>query len=332
MDGEAVADGILAGVARRAAAVLAATGRVPCLAVVLDGDDRGAVRQADLKRARCRATGIDVRIVGLTGGDSTARVAGVLRDLSGDNRVDAVLFQTPAPTGVDEPVALGAIAAAKDVDGAAAGIEGVAPRREAADVAPCAAAGILRLLDHYGVDPDGRPAVVIGGGHQLGRPVATLLEARGATVTVVDPDPDPDDLAPAVRAAELVIAAAGRPGLVRGTWLRPGSVVVDAGYGQGPLGDVRTEEAFEVASLLAPVPGGVGPMTVAVLLERTVELAERHRRPRGRTAGGAGAPGPPETSAPIGDPACWAGLLCADCGAVVDGSVHRPGCTAATSV
>jgi methylenetetrahydrofolate dehydrogenase (NADP+) / methenyltetrahydrofolate cyclohydrolase len=328
MDGEAVADGILAEVARRSAAVLETTGRAPCLAVVLDGDDRGAVRRTDLKRARCRATGIDARIVGLTGGDSTARVAGVLRDLSGDTRVDAVLFQTPAPSGVDEPVALGAIATTKDVDGAG-GIAGVAPRREAADVPPCAAAGILRLLDHYGVDPDGRPAVVIGGGHLLGRPVATLLESRGASVTVVDPDSD--DTVPAVRAAELVIAAAGRPGLVRGTWLRPGSVVVDAGYGQGLLGDVRTEEALEVASLLAPVPGGVGPMTVAVLLERTVDLAERHRRPRGRTAGGAGAPDPPRSSPPVGDPACWAGLVCAGCGAVLDGGVHRPGCGGATN-
>ena len=254
---------------------------------------------------------------------STPQVVAALREWSGDPTVDAVLLQEPLPRGVDEVAALSAIAPGKDVDGACR--TGRAGTGVGTVVGPtCSAEGILRLLDHNDVDPRGRDVVVIGDDPLLGRPVAELLIGRGATVTIVGPDSQ--GLSSRVRMADIVVASARRLGLVRGSWLKPGSVVVDAGYGQGLHGDVRRDEALEVVSLLAPVPGGVGPMTIAVLLERTVRMAERSRPPTGSPGGGEEPAVPGLGRAEGGNPACWAGHLCDHCGAVLDGGAHRPGC------
>ncbi|TMM11139.1 MAG: bifunctional 5,10-methylenetetrahydrofolate dehydrogenase/5,10-methenyltetrahydrofolate cyclohydrolase, partial [Actinobacteria bacterium] len=139
--------------------------------------------------------------------------------------------------------------------------------------AACTPAGIIRLLDAYGVDPRGKHAAVIGRSAILGKPVGVLLLARDATVTFCHSKTQ--DLAAVVGTADLVVAAVGRPNFVRGDWLKPGAVVVDAGYNQGNVGDVAFDEAVEKASLITPVPGGVGPMTIALLLEQTVDAASR---------------------------------------------------------
>ena len=138
--------------------------------------------------------------------------------------------------------------------------------------ASCTPAGIMRLLDAYGVDPTGQHAVVIGRSPILGKPLGMLLLARDATVTYCHSRTK--DLPAIVRTADIVVAAVGRPHFVRGDWIKPGAVVIDAGYNEGNVGDVAFSEAVSVASLITPVPGGVGPTTIAVLIEQTISAAE----------------------------------------------------------
>ena len=181
-------------------------------------------------------------------------------------------MQYPIPNHVDERAVFEAIDPAKDVDGVtmhsfatmAFGLPGYSP-------ATCA--GIIQLLDEYAVDPAGKHAVVLGRSPMLGLPIGMLLLARNATVTYCHSDTR--ELAAIVRQGDIVVAAVGQPNLVRGDWLQPGAVVIDAGYYDGPVGDVEFDGARAVASLISPVPGGVGPMTIAMLLEQTVVAAER---------------------------------------------------------
>ena len=176
------------------------------------------------------------------------------------------------PDHVDERAAFEAIAPEKDVDGVTMhsfaamsfGLPGFSS---------CTPAGIVRLLDEYAVDPEGMHAVVIGRSPILGRPIGMLLLARNATVTYCHSHTR--DLAEIVRSADIVIAAVGKPNFVRGGWLKRGVVVIDAGYSSGTIGDVDLDEASRVAALISPVPGGVGPMTIAMLIEQTVDAAER---------------------------------------------------------
>ena len=142
--------------------------------------------------------------------------------------------------------------------------------------ASCTPAGIMRLLDAYAIDPTGKHAVVIGRSPILGKPIGMLLLARDATVTYCHSRTE--DLPAMVRTADMVVAAVGRPHFVRGTWIKPGAVVIDAGYNEGNVGDVAFSEAVSVAGWITPVPGGVGPTTIAILLEQTVAAAvEAHR-------------------------------------------------------
>ncbi|MDX6291578.1 MAG: methylenetetrahydrofolate dehydrogenase / methenyltetrahydrofolate cyclohydrolase, partial [Kribbellaceae bacterium] len=181
-----------------------------------------------------------------------------------------ILLQHPVPAQIDERAAFEAIDPSKDVDGVtmhsfAAMAFGEPGFRS------CTPAGIMRLLDAYGVRASGVHAVVIGRSPILGKPVGMLLLAADATVTYCHSRTR--NLPEIVATADIVVAAVGKPNFVRGSWLKPGAVVVDAGYNDGNVGDVHFEEAARVASLLTPVPGGVGPMTIALLLEQTVNAA-----------------------------------------------------------
>jgi methylenetetrahydrofolate dehydrogenase (NADP+)/methenyltetrahydrofolate cyclohydrolase len=272
MDGTALARTVLAATGERAAQLAARVGRAPCLAAVLVGDDPGSVTYVTMKQRRCATVGIDSRLAHLPAETSTAAVVAVIASLSADPGVDGILVQHPVPAQVDERACFEAIAPEKDVDGVtmhslAAMALGLPT------LAACTPAGIMRLLDRYQVDPAGRQAVVIGRSPILGKPVGLLLLARDATVTYCHSRTV--DLAGVVGTADIVVAAVGRPALVRGRWLKPGAVVCDAGYNAGNIGDVAFDEAVAVAGLITPVPGGVGPMTIAVLLEQTVTAAER---------------------------------------------------------
>ncbi|MFH9670839.1 bifunctional 5,10-methylenetetrahydrofolate dehydrogenase/5,10-methenyltetrahydrofolate cyclohydrolase [Streptomyces sp. NPDC017405] len=272
MDGTAPARRIVEETARQAAALTARTGTAPCLATVLVGEDPASVTYVRMKQNRCRQAGITSRHVTLPATTTTAELVGALRELSADPEVHGILLQHPAGEHIDERAAFEAIAPEKDVDGVtfasfatmSFGLPGFVS---------CTPGGIMRLLDEYGVDPAGKRAVVVGRSAILGKPVGMLLLARDATVTYCHSRTR--ELSAVVREADIVVAAVGRPRLIRGQDVKPGAVVIDAGYNPGNVGDVDFDSAVERAALITPVPGGVGPMTIATLLEQTVTAAAR---------------------------------------------------------
>jgi methylenetetrahydrofolate dehydrogenase (NADP+)/methenyltetrahydrofolate cyclohydrolase len=271
MDGAALARRLVAETARRAERFGRLVGRPPSLAAVLVGSDPASVTYAKMKQARCRTGGLTSRLVCLPADSTTTQAVAAVAGLSGDPAVDGILVQHPVPDHVDERAVFEAIAPTKDVDGVtmhsfaamAFGLPGLAT---------CTPAGIIRLLDEYAVDPAGKHAVVLGRSPIVGKPVGMLLLSRDATVTLCHSHTR--HLPELIGSADIVVAAVGQPGLVRGDWLKAGAVVIDAGYGAGNAGDVVFAEARQRASLITPVPGGVGPMTIAMLLEQTVTAAE----------------------------------------------------------
>lgn len=270
MNGAGLAREIVSRTAARAAELERSTGIKPCLATVIVGDDPASVTYVRMKESRCQRAGIGSRHVSLPGHTTTAELVTVIAGLSADPAVHGILLQHPVPAPIDERAAFEAITPGKDVDGVtmhsfaamAFGYPGFAS---------CTPGAIMRLLDGYGAEPSGKHAVVLGRSPILGRPAGMLLLGRDATVTYCHSKTR--HLAEVVRTADIVVAAVGKPEFVRGDWIKPGAVVVDAGYNPGNVGDVAFGEALDRASLLTPVPGGVGPMTIAVLLEQTVDAA-----------------------------------------------------------
>lgn len=270
MDGTAVANELLQNVAIEAAEFERSYRRRACLATVLVGDDPASHTYVRMKANRCRAVGLDSQRHELPVDVGTADVVARVRELSGDARVDGILVQHPTPPQINERRVFDAIAPGKDVDGVTTASFAAMSFNEPG-FASCTPAGIMRLLDAYQVPLAGQEAVVVGRSPILGKPVGMLLLARDATVTFCHSKTA--DLAGAVRRADIVIAAVGRPELLRGEWIKPGAAVLDAGYNPGNVGDVEYDVAAGRAGFITPVPGGVGPMTIAVLLAQTVEAA-----------------------------------------------------------
>lgn len=272
MDGTDLARRTVDRTADRARDLRERTGVVPCLATVLVGEDPASVTYVRMKRNRCAKAGIESRHIALPGSVGTAELVDTIGTLSADPAVHGILLQHPVGEHIDERAAFDAIAPEKDVDG-------VTSRSFAAmsfglpGFVSCTPGGIMRLLDAYDVELTGRHAVVVGRSAILGKPAGMLLLARNATVTYCHSRTR--DLAEVVGQADVVVAAVGRARLIKGSDLKPGAVVVDAGYNEGNVGDVDFEGALERASLITPVPGGVGPMTIALLLEQTLDSAER---------------------------------------------------------
>jgi methylenetetrahydrofolate dehydrogenase (NADP+) / methenyltetrahydrofolate cyclohydrolase len=270
MDGTTVARRITEAVTDAARTVRDETGTTPCLATVLVGEDPASVTYVRMKQNRCARVGIRSRHVALPASTTTSELVDTLAALSGDDDVHGILLQHPVGEHIDERAAFEAIAPGKDVDGVTmhsfAAMAFGLPGFES-----CTPAGIVRLLDAYDVDLAGRHAVVVGRSAILGRPVGMLLLARDATVTYCHSRTA--DLSAITREADIVVAAVGRPRLITGADIKPGAVVVDAGYNPGNVGDVDFESVRDKVGLITPVPGGVGPMTIAVLLEQTVRAA-----------------------------------------------------------
>ncbi|MFC5666604.1 bifunctional 5,10-methylenetetrahydrofolate dehydrogenase/5,10-methenyltetrahydrofolate cyclohydrolase [Kitasatospora misakiensis] len=244
----------------------------PCLATVLVGEDPASVTYVRMKQARCAKAGIRSRHVPLPASVSTSGLVETVTALSEDPDVHGILLQHPVGAHIDERAAFEAIAPEKDVDGVTMhsfaamgfGLPGFVS---------CTPGGIMRLLDEYDVDLTGKHAVVVGRSPILGKPVGMLLLGRDATVTYCHSRTV--GLPAIVREADVLVAAVGRPRFINGADIKPGAVVIDAGYNPGNVGDVDFETARHRASLITPVPGGVGPMTIAVLLEQTVDAAAR---------------------------------------------------------
>jgi methylenetetrahydrofolate dehydrogenase (NADP+)/methenyltetrahydrofolate cyclohydrolase len=272
IDGVAVAEAILAETRQRAIEFENQSGRKPCLATVLVGDDPASHTYVRMKTNRCRTTGLDSRGLRLDATATTDEVVGVVTDLSNDESVDGILVQHPMPAQINERAVFETITPSKDVDGVTTA-SFAAMALGGPGFQSCTPAGIIRLLDAYDVDPTGLHAVVIGRSPILGKPVGMLLLARHATVTFCHSRTS--DLPHIVSEADIVVAAVGQPELVKGAWIKPGAVVIDAGYNPGNIGDVEYDAATKRASLITPVPGGVGPTTIAVLLHQTVVAAER---------------------------------------------------------
>lgn len=274
MDGAATARKLLERVKADAATIARQYGRPPCLATVLVGEDPASQTYVRMKRNRSAKVGVESRRIELSSAISTAELVDVVAALSDDPTVDGILVQHPVPGHIDERAAFEAIAPGKDVDGVTM-TSFAAMALSESGFQSCTPGGIMRLLDAYDVSLSGKRAVVIGRSPILGKPIGMLLLANDATVTYCHSRTT--DLAHVVPEADIVVAAVGRPELIRGSWIKPGAVVIDAGYNPGNVGDVEYEAAAKRARLITPVPGGVGPMTIAVLLEQTVAAAERNQ-------------------------------------------------------
>jgi len=272
MDGTGLAKRVVEETATRAAELVRRTGTTPCLATVLVGEDPASVTYVRMKQARSAKAGILSRRVVLPATTTTAELVDTLTALSHDPQVHGILLQHPVGPHIDERAAFEAIAPEKDVDGVTMRSFG-AMSFGLPGFASCTPGGIMRLLDEYNVELAGKRAVVVGRSAILGKPAGMLLLAKDATVTYCHSRTT--GMSAIVAEADIVVAAVGRPRLIRGEDIKPGAVVIDAGYNPGNVGDVDFDTARTRARLITPVPGGVGPMTIAVLLAQTVDAAAR---------------------------------------------------------
>jgi len=275
IDGKAVAKEVRAGVARRVAA-LRERGVFPGLTVVLVGDDPASQVYVRNKDRAAREAGFAVETVRLPATARQSEVLGQVRRLNEDPGVHGLLVQLPLPPGLDADEVLHALDPRKDVDGLHPANVAALWRGEEG-LFPCTPLGCIELLDRQGVELTGKRAVVIGRSLLVGKPLAALLLARHATVTVCHSRTA--DLPGVAREGDVLVAAVGRSELVRRDWVKPGAVVLDVGINRGEdgklRGDVAFEEVCDVAGAITPVPGGVGPMTVAMLLSNTARAAAR---------------------------------------------------------
>jgi methylenetetrahydrofolate dehydrogenase (NADP+)/methenyltetrahydrofolate cyclohydrolase len=274
LDGNAVAAKVRAEVAARARSFAAKYGRRPGLAVVQVGEDPASTVYVRNKRRSCVETGIESFAHDLPASTREGELLALIATLNHDPSVDGILVQMPLPKGLDANRIIDAIDPEKDVDGlhpTNAGLLMVGrPGLRA-----CTPTGCMRLIVEAGCDPAGKHALVVGRSILVGKPMALLLLEANATVTIAHSRTA--DLAATVARADIVIAAVGRAHMIKGEWIKPGAVVIDVGTNKGAdgklTGDVEFEAARRIASAITPVPGGVGPMTIAFLLSNTVDAA-----------------------------------------------------------
>jgi len=279
IDGKALASEIREGIARRVAARISDRRRVPGLAVVLVGSDPASQIYVRNKREACKQVGIVSRAFDLTADTSEAKLLKIIDELNDDPAIDGILVQLPLPAHINTETVIERVRPDKDVDGFHPYNVGRLVQRIPL-LRPCTPYGIIKLLEKYGEQFAGRHAVVVGASNIVGRPMAMELLLMGATVSVCHRFTTPSDLEKLVRAAEILVVAVGKPNLIPGSWIKSGATVVDVGMNRlanGKLvGDVEFESARERAALITPVPGGVGPMTVTMLLNNTLTAAEQH--------------------------------------------------------
>ena len=276
LDGKAVAQRIRERLKMRVAQ-LRERGVVPCLAVMLVGDDPASHTYVRTKAKACESVGIHSIVQHYPASVSQAELEAQIDAWNADPTVHGVLIQHPVPKPLDEAALLRRLDPRKDVDGITPASLGALLTGEPAFGA-CTPLGIIALLDAYGIEIEGKHAVVIGRSVILGKPMALMLLNRNATVTICHSRTR--DLAGMTRQADILVAAVGKPEFITGAMIKPGAVVIDAGYNRvegrsGDVGDVEFASAARVASAITPVPGGVGPMTVAMLLQNTVQAAEQ---------------------------------------------------------
>ena len=271
LDGKALAAGIRAGLKERIAARAREGRRVPGLVTILVGDDAASQVYVGRKQRESKEVGMFSESVVLPAGTEIERLLDTIAGYNARPDIDGILVQLPLPSHLDAEAAVSAIAPAKDVDGLHPLNQG-ALFRGRPGIRPCTPISCMYLIDQTGIDPHGLHAVVVGRSELVGKPLAMLLLERDATVVLCHSRTS--DLPRQVASADIVVAAVGRPRLIRGEWIKPGAVVIDVGINrvEGKLvGDVDFATAEPRASFITPVPGGVGPLTVAMLLRNTFE-------------------------------------------------------------
>ena len=275
IDGKAIAADVRADVARGVAEFTAATGQAPGLATILVGEDEASAIYVAGKQKACAEAGIrgfDHRLAA----DSTQDdVATLIRRLNGDADVHGILLQRPVPAHMDGDELAALVHPEEDVDGLTPLSAGLLAQGRPG-MRPCTPVGVIELLDRHGIELRGAEAVVVGRSVLVGKPVAALLLERHATVTICHSRTA--DLAAVCRRADVLVAAVGRDRMIKADFVKPGAAVIDVGMNRtedGLFGDVAFDEVSEVAGAITPVPGGVGPMTIAMLLRNTLVAARR---------------------------------------------------------
>lgn len=277
IDGKSIAKELRESLAPRVAA-LKEQGITPGLTVIVVGDDPASAIYVRNKERACVKLGMNSQVLRFPAETTQEEILNTVRLLNQDDSVHGILVQLPLPRHIDEQAVLRAIDPDKDVDGFHAMNAGRLMNGEPGFVA-CTPKGVMRLLEVSGVELDGKNAVVVGRSNIVGKPMALLLLQKNCTVTIAHSHTK--DLAAVTRSADILVVAIGRAGFITGDMIKPGAAVMDVGINRVDgkvVGDVDFESAKEVASCITPVPGGVGAMTIAMLMENTVEAAENYAR------------------------------------------------------
>jgi methylenetetrahydrofolate dehydrogenase (NADP+)/methenyltetrahydrofolate cyclohydrolase len=272
LDGKQLATLIEADLSARVARLKEKSGRTPILATILVGADPASATYVKMKGNACRRVGMESLKIELGEATTTEELLATIRDLNANPDVHGILLQHPVPHQIDERLCFDSIALEKDVDGVTCLGFGRMSMLEPA-YGSATPQGIMTILKHYNIPLAGRHAVVVGRSPILGKPMAMMLLAANATVTICHSHTK--NLPDLVRQADIVIGAVGRPEFIKGEWIKDGAVVVDAGYHPGGVGDIELAAVKDRASAWTPVPGGVGPMTIATLMTQTVEAGEK---------------------------------------------------------
>jgi methylenetetrahydrofolate dehydrogenase (NADP+)/methenyltetrahydrofolate cyclohydrolase len=247
-------------------------GVTPILATILVGDDPSSATYVKMKGNACQRVGMESLKVVFPQSTTTSELLAEIDKLNADPQVQGILLQHPVPSQIDERECFDRIAFEKDVDGVTVlGFGTMAMNQPAYGSAT--PAGIMRLLQHYGIEIEGKHAVVVGRSPILGKPIAMMLLNANATVTICHSKTQ--ELPKLVGLADIVVGAVGKPQFIKGSWVKDGAIVIDAGYHPGGIGDIELSTVIERCSAYTPVPGGVGPMTIATLLAQTVDAAEK---------------------------------------------------------
>ena len=273
IDGKAIAASVRERVAGEAAELAERLGRPPGLATVLVGEDPASHVYVRNKRKASEEAGMRSIHRELPDTSGQAELLAVVAELNRDQEVDGILVQLPLPDAIDQDAVVAAIDPAKDVDGLTATSAGLLAQGRPQLVA-CTPSGVIEMLAHEGIDVEGAEAVIVGRSILVGRPLSALLTNASATVTACHSRTR--DLGEVCRRGDILVAAVGSPRMVRADWVKPGATVIDVGINRtedGLVGDVDFEPVRQVAGAITPVPGGVGPMTIAMLLQNTIRAA-----------------------------------------------------------
>jgi methylenetetrahydrofolate dehydrogenase (NADP+)/methenyltetrahydrofolate cyclohydrolase len=247
-------------------------GKVPLLVTILVGTDPASATYVKMKGNACARVGMESRRIEMAQNTTTDELLKQIQLLNNDPLVYGILLQHPVPKQIDERAAFDSIALDKDVDGVTCLGFGRMAMGEFA-FGSATPAGIMTILDHYKIPIDGKHAVVVGRSPILGKPMALMLLNKNATVTICHSRTN--DLPSIIKTADILVGAVGKPKFIKGEWIKPGAVVIDAGFHPGGFGDVDLETAIPHCSAYTPVPGGVGPMTIVTLITQTMESAEK---------------------------------------------------------